>query len=474
METTGWELFDTDPLTGTGGGIVGGWERGRVQFELSNHLGNVLMTISDIRIPVLVPEGIEVCDDPVHPACYRPIDYYLPQVLTANDYYPFGMGMPGRKFAEGEYRYGFNGKEKDSDINSLTAYDYGFRIYNPAIGRFLSVDPLSESFPWFSPYQFAGNSPITFIDLDGQEMSWRNPVTGEVVPAGPVSLPVGSRNSNGWILYNPMVKPKAPTIYQQVSAYQPQLSKGSDNLAAVQSTNIARTSIKKPRQIANSPRVVSVSADNRNEYEKSVSAAYARQAETTNRLRGATIDPLAGAIVMNTAHAGSEYVKQTVSHGVGIYEGIQDGNGWKIAGNTLGLALNVSPIVGLKTASTLTAAERGIVNEANKILAASELQVLKNAHQSGTFAEVTIGGRRVLFEPDLPSSGFTLMGENGFVLGNEAFQSSGELGKTLLQELYRLKNSAVPKFGLTGAQSSTETNAAFQFAERAASYLKIN
>ncbi|MFT3676819.1 MAG: hypothetical protein QM781_13080 [Chitinophagaceae bacterium] len=42
MEMTGWELFDTDPMTGTNGGIVGGWERGRVQFELSNHLGNSL------------------------------------------------------------------------------------------------------------------------------------------------------------------------------------------------------------------------------------------------------------------------------------------------------------------------------------------------------------------------------------------------------------------------------------------------
>jgi RHS repeat-associated protein len=169
VETTGWELFDTDPMTGTGGGIAGGWERGRVQFELSNHLGNVLVTISDVRIPVLMPEGIELCDDPVHPACYRPIDYYLPQVLTANDYYPFGMIMPGRKYSEGNYRYGFNGKEKDNDINSLTAYDYGFRIYNPAIGRFLSVDPLTKSYPWYTPYQFAGNKPILCVDLDGLE-----------------------------------------------------------------------------------------------------------------------------------------------------------------------------------------------------------------------------------------------------------------------------------------------------------------
>ena len=69
------------------------------------------------------------------------------------------------------YRYGFNGKEKDADgeWGSNTHYDYGFRIYNPAIAKFLSVDPLTQSYPWYTPYQFAGNKPIKFIDLDGLE-----------------------------------------------------------------------------------------------------------------------------------------------------------------------------------------------------------------------------------------------------------------------------------------------------------------
>ncbi len=48
-------------------------------------------------------------------------------------------------------------------------YDYGFRIYNPAIGKFLSVDPLTKDYPWYTPYQFAGNKPIWAIDLDGLE-----------------------------------------------------------------------------------------------------------------------------------------------------------------------------------------------------------------------------------------------------------------------------------------------------------------
>lgn len=53
----------------------------------------------------------------------------------------------------------------------MTHYDYGFRIYNPSIGKFLSVDPLTKSYPELTPYQFASNSPIANIDLDGLE-SW--------------------------------------------------------------------------------------------------------------------------------------------------------------------------------------------------------------------------------------------------------------------------------------------------------------
>lgn len=47
--------------------------------------------------------------------------------------------------------------------------DYGMRIYDPRVGRFLSSDPLTKKFPYYTPYQFAGNMPIAAIDLDGAE-----------------------------------------------------------------------------------------------------------------------------------------------------------------------------------------------------------------------------------------------------------------------------------------------------------------
>jgi RHS repeat-associated protein len=81
--------------------------------------------------------------------------------------------MPGRKYSaenSAKYRYGFNGKENDDEVKGEgNQQDYGFRIYDPRLGRFLSVDPLTISYPWYTPYQFAGNKPIQFIDLDGLE-----------------------------------------------------------------------------------------------------------------------------------------------------------------------------------------------------------------------------------------------------------------------------------------------------------------
>jgi len=66
-----------------------------------------------------------------------------------------------------EYRYSFNGKEDVKEIEGQQ--DYGFRIYDKRLGRFKSVDPLTKKYPYLTPYQFASNSPISGIDLDGLE-----------------------------------------------------------------------------------------------------------------------------------------------------------------------------------------------------------------------------------------------------------------------------------------------------------------
>ncbi|RED45634.1 RHS repeat-associated protein [Seonamhaeicola aphaedonensis] len=80
------------------------------------------------------------------------------------------MLQPNRHGSSDNYRYGYNGKEKDDEIKGEgVQYDYGFRIYDARIARFLSTDPLFKGFPFYTPYQFAGNKPIIAIDLDGLE-----------------------------------------------------------------------------------------------------------------------------------------------------------------------------------------------------------------------------------------------------------------------------------------------------------------
>jgi RHS repeat-associated protein len=97
------------------------------------------------------------------------------QKLHINTFYPTLKVVKGDLYGQLEsgasaYRYGFNGKESDDEVSGEgNIYDYGFRIYNPRIAKFLSVDPLTPAYPWYTPYQFAGNMPIVAIDLDGLE-----------------------------------------------------------------------------------------------------------------------------------------------------------------------------------------------------------------------------------------------------------------------------------------------------------------
>ncbi|PWV56171.1 RHS repeat domain-containing protein [Chitinophaga sp. S165] len=143
-------------LRGLGTGINRSFIRGKKFFELSNHLGNVLATVTDKKKMISTDS--------------TSISYFEPDMISTQEYYAFGMAMPGRGSNSNKYRYGFNGKENDNEIKGDgNQQDYGFRIYDPRLGRFLSTDPLTKSYPWYTPYQFAGNRPVNSIDLDGLE-----------------------------------------------------------------------------------------------------------------------------------------------------------------------------------------------------------------------------------------------------------------------------------------------------------------
>ena len=147
----------SSPPVVTGSAIQDSLMIGSKTYELTNHLGNVLSTISDKKIGH-DSSGV--------------VNYYFAEVLSQTDYYPFGMEMPGRSYtATSSYRYGFNGKENDNEVKGEgNQQDYGMRTYDPRVGRFLCVDPISKKYPDLTPYQFASNTPIQGVDLDGREV----------------------------------------------------------------------------------------------------------------------------------------------------------------------------------------------------------------------------------------------------------------------------------------------------------------
>jgi len=109
------------------------------------------------------------------------------KIMDENHYYPFGLkhsvystgskkdykedpSGPGgtviTNVMNTEYLYKYNGFEYQDELG-LGLYDYGARLYDPAIGRWHVIDPLTELSRRHSPYAYALNNPVYFIDPDG-------------------------------------------------------------------------------------------------------------------------------------------------------------------------------------------------------------------------------------------------------------------------------------------------------------------
>ena len=90
-------------------------------------------------------------------------------IISYEEYHPFGTTSYRSRRSETEVslkRYRYCGKERDEETG---LYYYGMRYYAAWLCRFVSVDSLQFEYPYYTPYQYAGNKPITYIDLDGAE-----------------------------------------------------------------------------------------------------------------------------------------------------------------------------------------------------------------------------------------------------------------------------------------------------------------
>lgn len=98
------------------------------------------------------------------------MNYYTADVISYSDYYPFGMLMPNGHGQDDDYWYGFNGMEKDDEVRNGkgNSYDFGARMLDPRIGRWLVCDPLEAKYAGENPYNFVRNNPIIRVDPDGR------------------------------------------------------------------------------------------------------------------------------------------------------------------------------------------------------------------------------------------------------------------------------------------------------------------
>ena len=104
-------------------------------------------------------------------------EHYYPYGLTHNGYngdhkvFEISTGgsaaiTPVNPFLGDSYKYGFGGKEYNDEFD-LNTYDFGARNYDPALGRWMNMDPLAEAMRRHSPYNYAFDNPVFFIDPDG-------------------------------------------------------------------------------------------------------------------------------------------------------------------------------------------------------------------------------------------------------------------------------------------------------------------
>ncbi|MFZ1636009.1 MAG: hypothetical protein WAT43_19145 [Chitinophagales bacterium] len=128
-------------------------------YEIANHLGNVLATITDRKIPkeTGTPNGIA--------------DYYVADIATVQDYYPFGMVMPGRNWkaaSSNGYGFGFNGQQQDNEISSVGNINTAqFWEYDSRLGKRWNMDIIPKHHE--SPYAVFFNNPILISDINGDD-----------------------------------------------------------------------------------------------------------------------------------------------------------------------------------------------------------------------------------------------------------------------------------------------------------------
>jgi len=416
------------------------------------------------------------------------------QVISYEEYTPYGSTsyQAVRSQTETPKRYRYTGKERDEESG---LYYHGARYYAPWLGRWVSCDPVTL-IDGVNIYCYVRSNPTNHTDKSGTQ-SERLANTGD--PNDPRNYPsfdafrqgaVGPWSDEGlrtaWEATVPqpqqpanptltaprttsrVIEPPPPVSPPDTTLYVPQgfaytqyqaAAREADNpdnpwyvragmfALGVAAAPLALTEEYLARPITNIPYVVHNAGIGIGEHagraylwaqqdepeEAFVEVLHVITNASTGFVAAASVAaPVAGALESRAARAGLAGTEAATSR--------------LVAG--------------------FNATESAVIHEARGIVRAAEFAEIRAAHAAGQSAQVSIGGRLIQYEPGMPASGMTMFGENGFLIGREAFSSQAELGKTVLHELYRLNTSA-SSAGVSGSLAASETEAAFSFAERA-------
>jgi RHS repeat-associated protein len=146
---------------------------------------------------------------------------------------PFGVELKGRNLKKNNaknYRFGFQGCEADDQIKGDgNSYDFGMRIHDSRLGRFLSLDSKASSYPFMSPYCFAANNPIRLIDINGEGPGDAVTPSKETIKKGDNYSKLAKNSKGAYTIkdlkeWNPGVDPLKLQVGQKINTSDPNVA----------------------------------------------------------------------------------------------------------------------------------------------------------------------------------------------------------------------------------------------------------
>ncbi|OJX53526.1 MAG: hypothetical protein BGO88_00900 [Flavobacterium sp. 38-13] len=150
-------------------------------FNHKDHLGNIRMSyaMDKEKGKIYIMEENHYYPFGLKHEKYNSDKYEYVEISKEDGGYLIGIEPLGPQQRR-SYQYKYNGKEFQDELG-LNFYDYGARNYDPAIGRWMNIDPLAEQMRRWSPYNYAYNNPIFFVDPDGMQAKWKPDRNGNLI-----------------------------------------------------------------------------------------------------------------------------------------------------------------------------------------------------------------------------------------------------------------------------------------------------